>query len=420
MDIFTGSVPTNVGSTTGMGNYDGTSYMVTGVGANTTEGMSTTALPEGWATNPLDGVTGQTLPVNDQDVYTAEWLANTMPNLPFEDFAERPYSFKQGDGETVKFKRMLDMPYDNPSLYEISDGLTPEGMKVEVSFVSAKVSYYGGYVIYTDRSFFHDPLGIMKEVKNTIAPLGTRVANNVTRNVIFGTANWYHFGAAESLLQIQGTGTVDGDIAQIAEDLEAIITYLETRNVEKISEKVNAATGISTEPIDAAYICFCSPKARFSIIEKLPDFVPVRKYASQQNTVKGEIGTFKNIKFIASTSVPVYDSASTLVDINAVSTFWKGTANVQFQDSNTGSAESGTTDFAAPLFPFLIFGKGAYGVVPVASGNPEIIAKDLGSSGTNDPLNQRGTIGFKFGKTAAILDAQRMVCYNAPLPTTSS
>ena len=65
-----------------------------------------------------------------------------------------------------------------------------------------------------------------------------------------------------------------------------------------------------------------------------------------------------------------------------------------------------TTRKAADVHATLIFGKDAYGVVDVeGNGALEIIIKPQGSSGTADPLNQRGTVGAKVtAYTATILN----------------
>lgn len=74
-----------------------------------------------------------------------------------------------------------------------------------------------------------------------------------------------------------------------------------------------------------------------------------------------------------------------------------------FDSTNVFASAGGSvsTGGAANLFGNMIFGRDAYGVIQVqgpGSGNlanPQIIVKDIGSGGTEDPLNQRATIGWK-------------------------
>lgn len=67
--------------------------------------------------------------------------------------------------------------------------------------------------------------------------------------------------------------------------------------------------------------------------------------------------------------------------------------------SAQGGSSAASTD--ANAYANMIFGRDAYGVIQIqgpGSGNlanPQIIVKDIGSGGTEDPLNQRATIGWK-------------------------
>ena len=51
----------------------------------------------------------------------------------------------------------------------------------------------------------------------------------------------------------------------------------------------------------------------------------------------------------------------------------------------------------------MVLGENAYGVTEVTGGGLQHIVKQLGSSGTADPLNQRATVGWKAIKVAEIL-----------------
>ena len=43
------------------------------------------------------------------------------------------------------------------------------------------------------------------------------------------------------------------------------------------------------------------------------------------------------------------------------------------------------------------------------AGKPDIITKDFGSSGTDDPLNQRASVGWKNLFTATVLDNDAII-----------
>lgn len=61
-----------------------------------------------------------------------------------------------------------------------------------------------------------------------------------------------------------------------------------------------------------------------------------------------------------------------------------------------------------PVHATLVIGRDAYGVTDPKS-NLETIVKALGSAGSADPLNQRGTMGWKCHHLAKILVDEYMV-----------
>ena len=63
----------------------------------------------------------------------------------------------------------------------------------------------------------------------------------------------------------------------------------------------------------------------------------------------------------------------------------------------------------AKVYSTIILGANAYGVTEIEGGGLQHIVKQLGSGGTNDPLNQRATVGWKAIKTAERLVESFMV-----------
>ena len=87
-------------------------------------------------------------------------------------------------------------------------------------------------------------------------------------------------------------------------------------------------------------------------------------------------------------------------------------AGVRFiETTETKTKSNGATSSPIDLHCAMIIGKDAYGVVDIegSARKPEIIIKPLGSSGTEDPLNQRGTQGWKALFTAVRLNELAMV-----------
>ncbi|NLE57157.1 MAG: N4-gp56 family major capsid protein [Planctomycetes bacterium] len=61
------------------------------------------------------------------------------------------------------------------------------------------------------------------------------------------------------------------------------------------------------------------------------------------------------------------------------------------------------------VYVTLFLGADAFGTTELSGGGLEHIAKQLGSAGTADPLNQRATVGWKATKVAKRLVEQYLI-----------
>jgi N4-gp56 family major capsid protein len=75
----------------------------------------------------------------------------------------------------------------------------------------------------------------------------------------------------------------------------------------------------------------------------------------------------------------------------------------------THNAGVGVGSGSVDVYRAFMFADGAYGLVELAGANLEMIAKQLGSEGSGDPLNQRSSVGYKFSHVTKVLDANRAV-----------
>ena len=96
-----------------------------------------------------------------------------------------------------------------------------------------------------------------------------------------------------------------------------------------------------------------------------------------------------------------FNKSTNTVTLDSAGSFAAGTA-VWSDDASKGD----NTGKARDVHCTLVFGKDAYGVIDVeGKGAVQLIVKPHGSGGTNDPLDQRATIGAKvMAYTAAILN----------------
>lgn len=274
--------------------------------------------------------------------------------------------------DEYSWRMYKDLPETTDHLIE---GVTPEGLKYALVDFATKVYQEGNFVPLTDKMLKY---GLDKQLAISGKLLGKNAKNRMrgllAATVFNGLNVRYAQGQADRAAVISGTKGIT------LADINAIKADFVRRGVEPVE--------------GGKYIFLASPEV-IADIKNLDgvnkSWIDVEKYGDQSGIINGEVGTFLGFRFIETNIVPV---VSTYVHL------------------------------------CLAFGKEAFGAVAIdgedAAGGFEVIYKALGSSGSSDPLNQRGSLGWKHdGFGTRILRDEAMVryeCYSSAIgsPITDS
>lgn len=292
------------------------------------------------------------LTAEQKTFYDRTLLSRLLPNLTFLKYGQkRP--MPKNEGDTINFRRFnsLDVPAAS-----LTEGVTPDGNNLSITAVTATVAQEGNWVRLSDKISM---VGIDPVLTESAALMGENAAKTLeTRcaNVIFnGTSQQFAGGAASA----------------------AAIAAGKVVNSEEIKKAVRTLRNNNAEPLEGGYyIGFCDPSVAYDL-QNDSLWQDISKYNGAENIMKGEIGRIHGVRFILTTMCPT----------------------------------DATTATAGTLHKTLIVGKDAYGVVDVnGSSKPEIIIKPTGSAGTEDPLNQRASVGWKAMAVTVRLQELAMVC----------
>jgi N4-gp56 family major capsid protein len=146
------------------------------------------------------------------------------------------------------------------------------------------------------------------------------------------------------------------------------------------TEMVAATTKVSTFPIRPAYIGITHVNVIFTM-QEMPGWISVEEYASESKVMDGEVGAYKNTRWIQTTQAKA----------------WLG-------GGGAASGDVKSTSSNADVYSLLLFGKEAIATVPLEGMSLENIIKPLGSAGVADPLNQLSTSGWKHTGARKILN----------------
>ena len=354
--------------------------------------------------------------------YDSELIRNAQPLLVHDRFGQKRSIPKNG-GKTIEFRKLNPFPKATTALTE---GVTPDGKKLDWSKLSATVNQYGDYVTVSDML---DLTAIDNNILEATVILGDqagRTLDTVTREVInAGTNVQYANGEVNARHEITPEHTV---------------------TVAAVKKAVNTLKKGLAKKIDGDYVAIIHSNVAYDLMND-PEWQNVKDY-NPKDWYEGEIGRIFGCRFIETTEAKVFCGQDLgLCDKNLSIENISGKDIIVNEDLteelagrkviingvrytveaiNAGGfavtldsepiAQAGDIVYPGeggaegiPVYSTLFIGADAYGITEVEGGGLKTIIKQLGSAGSGDPLDQRATVGWKAVKTAAILSQPFMV-----------
>jgi N4-gp56 family major capsid protein len=276
------------------------------------------------------------------------------PTLIYSKFAQKRV-LPEKMGDTIVFRRYARLPTVPIPLV---DGVTPPGSPLSVTDLKARVAFYGNFVTVTNQVQLTVEDRVLNESSRLLAQNLAQTIDEVTRDCLASTSS--------VLLCSQGIN--GGTPTELTKpDIDNAVKTLLGNNAEMISEVVTASNQIGTTPIRPSFWGFIDTEL-LSDLESVSNYVSSSNYPGNQKVV--------------------------------LDAEWGSTGNVRWLYTSVGSKSS-----ASPVvFNNFIVGKEAYAVVNLRSETGEFYIKPLGSAGSADPLNQRGSVGWQHPFVARILN----------------
>lgn len=308
------------------------------------------------------GMTTENSRVKIEDFYDRTALRKALPMLPHRRFAQHRL-IPKNSGKIIRFTRWGRLPV---ATIPLTEGITPPGSKLTQTDITAELKQYGDWVPVTDQVTMLAIDPILTEAVEQLGYQEGETLDVLARNEMMTGSNAIYAGGAASRTAVSSKIT--------KAEIEKAVRALKVALARKITKQVNATVKYSTSPIAAAFIGFCHVYAEQDIAA-LPGFVPVEKYARQDDVMEGEFGSICGVRFIATTQAPELPGAGA-----------------------AGGTDVQETDGKADVYATFIFGADAFGEVPLSGNSSAVIVKAPSkgdNSNTSDPLNQRSSAGWK-------------------------
>lgn len=280
-------------------------------------------------------------------------------------------------GSVVKFRRSnVFTAADTP----LQEGVTPSATQFSYTDVQATLSQYGQVVEITDviEDTHEDPV-----LNDAVKQLGENVGRTIEK-ITYGVVK-----AGTSVFYANGTARTDVNTPVTVAKLRAVVRELDRQKAMLHTRILDGSEMYATKPIEASWVAVCHTDLK-NDIRNLPGFTPTAEYGTRTLVHPREFGSVEEIRFVTSP-----DLAS-----------WADGGGAKGGSGTNMYSTSGTS---ADVYPILVFGREAYGTVPLrgyGAVEPSIIPASQKTK--DDPLGQRGYAGWKTYYTAKILNESWM------------
>ena len=278
---------------------------------------------------------------------------------------------------TITFRRYAAL---DSTPVAIQEGVTPAGKTRTYTDYTCTLYQYGDFIKYNDvmRDTVDDPI-----LNDNIEALGEQ-ADELMDKMRFGVLK-----AGTNVIYTNGTARASVNSVITRDIMRTVVRTLEGQKAKNLQEMIQGGAKINTYPIPSAFIAACHTDLRPDI-ERCEGFKDVSEYAANMGMIPGEIGSVGKVRFVGDTNCEPWDDGG-------------GAKAAQ------GYTTLSTTGTSADVYPILVFGKDAYGVVPLAGMNAMETLINNPKPSDSDPLAQRGSQGWKGYNGCVILNDSWMV-----------
>lgn len=358
-------------------------------------------------------------------------IETTKPTLVHTQFGQK-VSIPKGQTKTITFDRMSPLPKATKPLEE---GVTPRGSAVHITRITGEPEQYGNYITYTDQLdfFAHDPSPKMLRYTELLGDNAAETLEDIAAHTLASSTNVQYAGGVTSRTALTDTLTID-----------------------EVRKAVRTLKGNKAKKIDGDYICIVHTDIAHDLMSDKKWEYP-HTYSDTKELYAGEMGRLYGVRFVESPDAKVFYGSKlggdsgydelTIVKVDAankrvyvaeeitadmtssISKVLIGglaftAAATKGIDGNAYLTLTGTgfdklnvnmkvypgdgTASGKPVYATLVLGANAYGTTGLKE-TLKSISKGLGSAGTADPLEQRGTMAWKAYHLTKVLVPEFMV-----------
>lgn len=275
--------------------------------------------------------------VENQTFYDTALLKRCLPLLSFYEDAMKK-RIPAGKGTSIEWRKFGSL---TPATTPLTEGTTPAGQDLNITAINAKLDQYGDYVVVSDVLDMQAKDPVIAETSELLGEQAGLTVNRITAEELSKGTNVRYAGNKSNREELVASDVLTGDM------IKKIVRDLRKNNIPTFA--------------DGYYHASISAEQAYDLMSDTATggWIDVVKYAGAKKLLTGEIGEFGGVRFKVSSEIP---------------------------KAKDGAVHMG-----------IVYGKDTYGVPEIGANaaKPKIIVKAKGSAGTEDPLDQRSSIGWK-------------------------
>ena len=212
--------------------------------------------------------------------YGMELLENAKPQLVHNQFAATK-GLPAGGGKTVEWRKFGAF---DKALKPLTEGVTPDGSGISVSYITKELAQYGDYTTVSDMLDLTAIDDVVLEITDRHGSNMGLTLDTVTRNEIQQGKQVIYapkIGSDGTKTDVTSRMTLDKDCRMTSELVAKAATQL---------KKMNAPT------FDGKYVCIIHPSVAFDLRQD-EAWIAAHQYAGATELFSGEIGELHGVRF---------------------------------------------------------------------------------------------------------------------------
>ncbi|MBQ6789164.1 MAG: N4-gp56 family major capsid protein [Clostridia bacterium] len=301
--------------------------------------------------NPIGVTTQESLSPSMKTFYTKALLENAREDIIFSQFGKKQ-ALHGGRVEWRKFNTF------EKALTPLEEGVIPTGEQFGMDTIEAVATQHGSYTALSDRIQLESYDDILYGASEEMGAAMASTFDILTRNALIGGNSVMYapkIGADGSETEVTSRSSVTSQCLMTPKVVNRAATWLKKNKAPKI---------------DGYYVAIIHPSVALDLRQS-EEWQQFHQYSDASAIFKGEIGTLHGVRFVESPEAKVYKNDGTCVYLT------------------------------------LFMGRDAFGILDIDGEGQEMIIKSCAEVG--GPLEQFGTVGYKFCHGAKILYQERLL-----------